>query len=454
MRFWHWLILLAAIGFLPQFSFAQAAPPVVPGELKAYIDRPEPDYAWKKVDVIDTPQGKVYNLTLVSQKWQDILWDHALQVVVPKDTKPQATMLIWNQGGKPSTGSSVLALQIAERVKAPVAFLYGIPKQPLFGGKTEDALIAETFVKFLETQDASWPLLFPMAKSLVKSMDALQAFAQEEWQFKVTHFVVSGASKRGWTSWLTAATGDPRVKAIIPMVIDTLNMPVQMKNQVTAFGKPSQMIADYTKRGLVPIPETDDAKRLWQMIDPYIYRDKITVPKMLIHGTNDPYWPQDALNSYWDDLKGDKYITYVPNAGHDLREVDDKGTKQTLPLRAVDTLSAFARSQVFDTPMPKLTWSYQPGGEYLMVKPIGKVRSISLWTAESETRDFRGSRWVEHQAFTKQEKRKYNGSFEMGLRLKAPKANFTAVMGEVIFDFDGIALHQSTQIRITEAPKK
>ena len=92
------------------------------------------------------------------------------------------------------------------------------------------------------------------------AMDAVQAYTKDPLKAPVEQFIITGGSKRGWTSWLTAATRDKRVKAIAPMVIDVLNMKAQMENQVKSLGKPSAMIHDYTERGLVPLPDTATAR--------------------------------------------------------------------------------------------------------------------------------------------------------------------------------------------------
>ncbi|QJW99741.1 PhoPQ-activated pathogenicity-related family protein [Frigoriglobus tundricola] len=448
-----------ALGFLvAQPGLTTAAPAAPPTELVDYVIKPDDSFSWKLTDTKKTDAGTVYELDLVSQTWHDIKWEHKLQIYVLKDAKPQSTMVLWNTGGTPNLLSGVLGFQIAERVKAPVAFLFGVPKQPLFGGKKEDALIAETFVRYLDSKDGSWPLLFPMVKSVVRGMDTLQQFAKKEWDFEVKSFVITGASKRGWTTWLTAATGDKRVKAIAPIVIDTLNMPVQMKNQVAAFGKPSEMIRDYTERGLVPIPDTPEAKKLWQMIDPWVYREKVTVPKLIINGANDPYWPLDALNSYWDDLTGDKWLLYVPNAGHDLRELDKDGKKEMYQTRAVNTLSAFCYCQIFDKKMPTLSWKYgeeKESGTPLSVTPNGTMKGMRFWTAEAGTRDFRKAAWKSSPSSEAKGDVKVvvGGPVTIGLTVTRTAKSFDAVFLETEFEVDHLRFNLSTQIRILE-PKQ
>jgi PhoPQ-activated pathogenicity-related protein len=167
------LFLLAG----PAFS----APPEVPSELTDYVFKPDSSFSWKVTNRVTTDLGTVYTIDLISQTWHDIKWDHKLQVYLPKTAKPQSSMVLWNQGGSPALTSGILGLELASKINAPVAFLFGVPKQPLYGGKTEDGLIAETFVKYLETKDATWPLLFPMVKSIIRGMESEPEQLHRRW---------------------------------------------------------------------------------------------------------------------------------------------------------------------------------------------------------------------------------------------------------------------------------
>ncbi len=409
-------------------------------DLSEYVRKPEPSFAWKLNNTKTTPQGAVYDLHVVSQVWEGITWEHQLQVYQPTNVSPSATMLLYNTGGTARPRNEVFALQLARLAKAPVAFLYNIPNQPLLDGKTEDKLIAETFVRYLNTKDENWPLLFPMVKSLIKAMDALQAFSQEEWKQPLKNFVISGGSKRRWTTWLTATSGDPRVKAIAPMVIDTLNMREQLPHQLESFGAYSEMIRDYTDRGLVPLPDTPEARKLWGMVDPWIYREKLTMPKLIINGNNDPYWSTDALNLYWNDLKGDKWVVYVPNAGHDLKRTDRPVIDQFS--HVANGLSAFVRHQTIDNPMPKLTWKHDDldGKWRIVVQSSTAPTTARLWVAEAPTRDFRKVPWKEQPATCKD-------GVVTGL-VDPPQTGFKAFYAELDYQEDDLTYHLSTQLRL------
>jgi PhoPQ-activated pathogenicity-related protein len=424
---------------------ALACVPTARADLLQYVGEPEPKFSWKLQGKTQTSAGTIYNLHVVSQVWHGITWTHQLQVYQPAGVKPRSTMLMYNTGGKADAGNIALGLELATKSKSPVAILYDIPNQPLFGGKTEDGLIAETFVRYLDSNDGSWPLLFPMVKSVVKAMDTLQAFAKEEWKQPIDNFVISGASKRGWTTWLTGAS-DPRVKAIVPLVIDTLNMTTQMEYQKRSFGTYSEQIADYTERGLVPIPDTEPAKKLWRMVDPYFYRERITQPKMVILGNNDPYWTVDALNLYWDGLKGDKYITYVPNAGHNLSQ-GEKGKGEDHS-RALASLAAFALLQIDGKPLPKITWKQEEkdGKSWITATANPAPSAARMWFAEAPTKDFRKARWLEKPA-------SINGSTVRGAVESRPN-DYEAFYLDLDYDAGGLPYHLCTQIRVVAPVNK
>jgi len=131
------------------------------------------------------------------------------------------------------------------------AELRQIPNQPLvFAGdgkeRTEDAIVAYTWDKFLRGGDDNWPLRLPMTKATVRAMDTITAFSKspEGGGVTVDKFVVAGGSKRGWTTWTTAAV-DQRVIAIAPLVIDLLNVEKSFDHHYSVYGFWASAIQDY-----------------------------------------------------------------------------------------------------------------------------------------------------------------------------------------------------------------
>ncbi len=437
-----WLAALSCLS-MPVRAHAEAA---LPGDLAAYVARPEPAFEWKKVNEQVISECDVVHLRLTSQSWQGFPWEHDLVVFTPKGV-PTKTVMLLNEGGKADPRNAVFGTLIANKVKAPVAIVLGVPRQPLFNGLHEDDLIAETFVRYLESGDGSWPLLFPMVKSVVKAMDAIQEFSGQHWTDKTEKFIVGGASKRGWTTWLTAAV-DPRVLAITPMVIDTLNMKAQLPYQIESFGGPSEQIEPYTKRGLVPLPETDAAQKLWAMVDPWIYRRQFTMPKLVVLGNNDRYWTTDALNLYWDDLPGDKYISYTPNAGHDLTERTPDGKKLT-PIRAINNVGAFVRHILTDTPLPKLQWKHDdaPDGQLrLTVTADPRPQEAKLWVASGPKRDLREARWESRPV-------EYPAEGPLVITMPRPAEGHTAFFADLGYQIEDLPQWLSTQLRIADPVK-
>jgi PhoPQ-activated pathogenicity-related protein len=280
-----------------------------------------------------------------------------------------------------------------------------------------------------------------MVKSVVKAMDVLQAFSKQEWNASINQFVVAGASKRGWTTWLTAAV-DRRVAAIAPVVIDVLNMRAQMSRQIEALGAYSARLIAYSSRGLLPIPETPAGKKLLDMVDPWAYRDRLTMPKFIINGTNDFYWATDALNLYWDGIPNDKWVLYLPNAGHNLRRQDRPPQEQLNDL--ITGLAAFTRHQINGTAMPSLRWRHEnaDGKLRLIIDATPAPRSARLWVARSPSSDFRTIEW-------RQENLRVADGPVIG-EVTRPEQGRVAFFGELEYEIDGLSYTLSTQMRLTQ----
>ena len=432
--------LFLTLLFFAPLNFVYAADPS-PKELDEYLAQKDDSYAWNIVEKAEPGGRHTYVVEMTSQTWHDITWKHYMYIVEPaKATNPENCILFITGsaiGRQPKTEDRMIAELLAETSGSCVAMLFQVPNQPLFGEHVEDSLIGETLLKALDSHDSTWPLLFPMAKSAIRGMDTVQALFKQERNKKIKNFVVTGASKRGWTTWLTGASQDKRVLAIAPIVINTLNIRKQMEYQVESWGDYSQSIADYTVRNLVQdhseeMPEYK--KQLWSMIDPYSYRSRLTMPKLLIHGTNDPYWNVDATKFYWDDLEGVKYVLNLPNVSHNLGDQKLKGFQ---------TLAAFTRYACSGKDWPKLEWKQADNREHFTVSISTNVpaKSAKVWTAQSDTKDFRQSTWT-----NKPIEKASGGDWDYTVSVPKPSRGHVAFYVELETEFDEIPCSLTTEI--------
>ena len=427
-------------------SLAQSITPQT--ALKSYINNNDKTYRWELKDSSTLGSVKVYQLLLTSQKWRQYTWRHQLTVFVPQETKYDGALLFITGGSnkeeQPNWTKSddlwaPLAI-VANKNKGVVALIRQVPNQPLYGDLTEDALISYTLHQFKKDKDYSWPLLFPMVKSAVKAMDAVQEFSKQKFNLAVNSFVVTGASKRGWTTWLSAAIDDKRVKAIAPMVIDMLNMPATLNYQFETYGEYSDQIEDYVKLGIPQSTDTEDGKAITAMIDPYSYRSKLTVPKMIFIGTNDEYWTVDAIKHYYDQIPGKNLIHYDPNVGHNLG-----GGRQ-----AFEALSAFFGTTIQNKEYPLASWSVNASKEGVALSVNAVTTDLveaTLWYTTSADRDFRNNLWLSRNI-------KLNSLPTVKAALPFPKKGFQAFYLDLKYNSpNGGTYTTSTRVYVMDGEK-
>ncbi len=438
LRYWyHWSINVSRISFVLICSLVFFTVTLRAEALEKYVEQKDASFSWKCLGEKKIQNATVAHLEVISQTWRGQLWSHHLQVILPDTLHNPQTAFLFIAGDGDGSEDIEFVYLIAQKAGTIAAVITNIPNQPLFDNLREDALIAYTFVQYLNTGDETWPLLFPMVKSAVRGMDAIQAFTQKEYNQKIGNFVISGASKRGWTAWLTAAV-DPRIKALAPIVIDILNMKKQTDWARKMYGKQSERISDYTNLDLVNRIDEPMMITLRKWVDPYSYRQRYTMPKLLLLGTNDPFWVVDSLRHYWNDLPEPKLVYQTPNAGHDL----DGGRD------AIQTLATWFQMIADGKELPKMEWQLSDGTDGpagITVKVNQPVRKIRLWTASSDDRDFRNDVWSSRELGMKTS----NGS-QASAEVTVPARGFKAFMAEAeLTSPTGDTYKLSTQVQVT-----
>ena len=405
--------------------------------LDRYIAAPDPSY---KYEVISKVVGKGYTTFIVdmtSQTWRSTkevdrnVWRHWMMIVKPDDVKTTKSFLYITGGNNNSAApkdANSQVIQIATTTKSVVTELRMVPNQPLTFSddkkpRTEDEMIAYTWDKFLRTGDDVWPARLPMTKAAVRAMDTVVSVCKSEaaGNVAIDGFVVAGGSKRGWTTWATAVV-DKRVVAIVPLVIDLLNIEPSFRHHFAVYGYYAPAVNDYEEMKIMDWTGTPQYRNLMKIEEPYEYRGRLTMPKFIINATGDQFFLPDSWQFYYNDLSGVKHLRYVPNAEHSLGGSD-----------AWFTVLACYNSVLTGASLPQYTWNIEADGT-IRVKTTTKPSAVKLWQATNPgSRDFRittiGPKWTSTTLEGK-------GNGEYSARVTPPKKGYTAYMIELTFPSD------------------
>lgn len=55
---------------------------------------------------------------------------------------------------------------------------------------------------------------------------------------------------------------------------------------------------------------------MMDLIDPFTYKDRFTMPKVVISATGDEFFMPDDINLWWDEMPEPKFIRMMPNTDH------------------------------------------------------------------------------------------------------------------------------------------
>ena len=256
--------------------------------LKDYVKAENKDFGFVIKDSIKELDYSLYHIKMTSGKWLNKklvnkpIWWHWVDVVIPTNLSSSNALLFVGGGSTEQNKIYLDSISIAQSIasESVVAHISNIPFQPIsFIGsdsiqRYEDDIIAFGWDRFLsggaKDKDSKWLARFPMTRAVVKAMDVIQEITKSS-NIPTNKFFISGASKRGWTTWTTAAV-DNRVMGIAPLVIDMLNLEPSFQHHYRAYGDWSPAIKNYIDYGIMEWMGTDAFDRLLKLVEPYQFK--------------------------------------------------------------------------------------------------------------------------------------------------------------------------------------
>ncbi|CAE1137967.1 PhoPQ-activated pathogenicity-related family protein [Xanthomonas euroxanthea] len=423
------LVLLASLGWFAGAAPAGAAPAValsaqqcadapevgIDQALVCYHDAIERQpLVYRRVATRTVAGVERRDYLLTSQQWspealvQPASWQHDVAIYVPTDALPTRALLLSTNGTRhpadggapqPSSELSPEALAtLAKRSRTVVIALGDIPSQALTyrndgTPRREDDSVAYSWSLFLASpqQRKTLPLHVPMAAAIARTMSLAE---RELAPLQIHRFILAGASKRGWASW-HATIADARVEAVVPLVIDILNLPAVLEHMYRSYGGNWPIAFNaYARQGITTQLHTPAFAQLVQLQDPLHYlhtpqRKRLAVPKYIVNASGDDFFLPDNTRFFYNALPGSKALRMVPNSAHN-------GIRAFI----VDSLVPFVTRLQQQRALPKVRDSLRAGEHpQLRFHSSERPAQLRLWQASNPVaRDFRHACGIRYSA--------------------------------------------------------
>jgi hypothetical protein len=209
----------------------------------------------------------------------------------------------------------------------------------------------------------------------------------------VRRFGLWGADLYGAACW-EVSTFDSRVKAMVPVgAIPSLGMFVRAPLVPSApEGERQTSGGDTRGRGLLHNLHQPEIERLLAIVNPLNFMDYMTMPKLMIMGTNSEVLPPDSMISiatWWSWMPKPKSLLFI-EAGH--ADVMKASASQ---------VASYISGLLIDEPMPDIDYTFDSVSHRLLVKDASNHTPVSVSWHSSVSCDpymlFSASEWSGRQ---------------------------------------------------------
>lgn len=402
---------------------------------------------------------------LNSQSWtlQETLspgrWQHEVDIYIPDLAKEKNALVVVNSGSNDDGSGKAVAptnftqeqlSRIAIATKTIVISVSNVPNQTLTyqGVATplaEDNSVAYSWKLFIDDtkkyQHAS--LHIPMSAAVSQ---ALRLAKTELAAQKITQFIVTGASKRGWAAWL-AALSDPDIVAVVPFAMDLLSTQESLKHMYRSYGNNWPVaFHPYYQQEIDKQIDTHAFANLMTLEDPLSYLsggapERHKIEKYIINASGDDFYVPDNVRLYYDKLPGPKSLRVVANTTHN-------GILSATESSLIPFINRY-QQQIALPEITELVAGDDHKNQTLKVNFSEKPARVLQWTAHNpDARDFRYACEIKYHSTPLV----LEGGQEVNVPLTTPERGWQATYIEATFSDGYVA---TTQVYVTpdEYPK-